>query len=81
MDSYKKLKKEINQTQDKLAEGISSIIRNINNKERIVAFLKNMKNQPTEDTLKRVNKIAFENEDYETCDAIKEYTNQRGLTL
>lgn len=33
-----------------------------------------MKEQPKTEEVKRINKIAIENEDYETCKAIKEYS-------
>ncbi len=81
MNYQEEFEKLYNGIQDKLAEGISVIIRNINNKNKIVEFLKNMENQPTLDVLKRINKIAIEKEDYETCEAIKEYSIQKNITL
>ena len=81
MDNHKELEKLYNDTQDKLSEGISTIIRSINNKNQIVAFLKKMENQPTIDVLKRVNDIAIKKEDYETCEALKEYAKQIGVQL
>ena len=74
MDDFKKI---LNQTQDKLAETISTAIRDINDKEKIVDFLKQMDTQPTLDILKRINQIAIEKEDYETCETLKEYSNQK----
>lgn len=70
-----------NEVQNKLASGISTIIRSINDKEKIVEFLINMKDQPTTIILKRINKIAIESEDYETCEAIKEYSKIKGINL
>lgn len=81
MNYQEESEKLYNGIQDKFAEGISAIIRNINNKEQIVDYFKNMKNQPEIDILKRINKIAIEKEDYETCEALKEYSNQRGVNL
>lgn len=70
-----------NEVQNKLAGGISAIIRSINDKEKIIEFLINMKDKPTTEILKRINKIAIENEDYETCEAIKEYSKIKGINL
>jgi len=81
MNNQEELEKLYNSIQDKFSEGISIIIRNINNKNEIVEFLKNMENQPTIDVLKRINKIAIEREDYETCEALKEYSIQKNITL
>lgn len=81
MNNQEELKKLYNSIQEKFAEGISLIIRNINNKNEIVEFLKNMENQPTIDVLKRINKIAIKREDYETCEALKEYSIQKNITL
>ncbi|MFZ4860914.1 hypothetical protein ACL9RF_01880 [Sphingobacterium sp. Mn56C] len=81
MNFQTEMDKLYNEVQDKLASGISTIIRNINDKEKIVEFLINIKNQPTIDILKRINKIAIENEDYETCEALKEYSKAKGIIL
>lgn len=81
MDIQKELDKLYNEVQNKLAEGISTIIRNINDKDKIVDFLKKMKNQPTENVVKRINKIAIEKEDYETCEALKEYAIYKNINL
>lgn len=40
-----------------------------------------MKIKPTIDIIKRIKKIAIEKEDYETCEALKEYSKQRGINL
>ena len=81
MDNKEELERKLNELADKFAEGISTLIRSINNKEKIIEFLKGMKNQLPIEILKRINKIAIEKEDYETCDALKEYSTERGLTL
>ena len=81
MNHQEEFDKLQNDLQNKFAEGISIIVRNINNKNRIVEFLKNLQNQPSIGVLKRINKIAIEREDYETCDALKEYANQKGINL
>jgi len=79
MNLQTEMDKLYNEVQDKLANGISILIRSINDKEKIVKFLNNMKSQPEIDVLKRINKIAIENEDYETCEALKEYSKERGI--
>lgn len=81
MNYQKEFDKLYEETQDKLAGGISTLIRSINNKKLIVEFLENMKKQPTLDVLKRINKIAIEKEDFETCEALKEYSNEREIKL
>ncbi len=73
--------KLFNQTQDKLAETISALMRSINDKEKSVEFLTNLKDVPSIDTLQRINKIATDKEDYETCEALKSYSIKRGITL
>ncbi|GGK36156.1 hypothetical protein [Lutibacter litoralis] len=40
-----------------------------------------MKAPPSIKILKKVNEIAIEREDYETCEALAEYTKARGLEL
>jgi hypothetical protein len=81
MNLQEEMDKLYNEVQDKLANGISTLIRSINDKDKIVEFLKNMKNQPTVDVIKRINKIAIEKEDYETCEALKEYSKEREIKL
>lgn len=81
MNQQEEIDKLFNELQDKFAEGISTLIRSINNKEKIVEFLINMKEQPKTEVVKRINKIAIENEDYETCEAIKEYSKIKGINL
>lgn len=81
MNQQEEIDKLFNELQDKFAEGISTLIRSIYNKEKIVEFLINMKEQPKTEVVKRINKIAIENEDYETCEAIKEYSKIKGINL
>lgn len=81
MNLQEEIDKLFNQTQDKLAEGISALLRSINNREKSVEFLTSMKNEPSIDVLKRINKIAIEKEDYETCEALKQYSEQREINL
>jgi len=81
MDIQNKIDKFYNEAQDNFAIIISNNIRSINNKEEIVEFLKNMESQPTIDVLMRINKIAIEKEDYETCAALKEYSKIRKFKL
>lgn len=51
-----------------------------NRKERIDAINK-MESPPTLEILKRVNKIALQKEDYETCEAINEYCESRSICV
>jgi len=81
MNYQNEMDKVFNQIQDKLAEGISALLRNINDKVKSVEALTKMENQPTEDVLKRINKIAIDKEDYETCEALRIYAKNRGIKL
>jgi len=40
-----------------------------------------MEKQPSIDILKRIYKIAIENEDYETCETIKTYSKEKGINI
>ena len=75
---YEDLKEEI---QNKLAFGISKILRSIDSKEKRFEGLKNMNPTPSIDSLKRVYKIAIDEEDYETCGAIKDFFEFKGLDI
>jgi hypothetical protein len=66
---------------DKIAELISLSIRSLKDKNERLEFFKNMKKVPSKRELKRVNEIAIQKEDYETCDAIKEFCEYKGIVL
>jgi|GEM_PF-1516219 len=80
-NTEKELEKLFNQMQNKLAEGISTILRSIDTKEKRLNGLKSMKNVPSIDTLRRVHEIGIKKEDYETCEAVKEYCKENGFKL
>lgn len=79
MDPQKELKNLFDETQDKLAEGISAIIRSIDDKEQRLEVL--LKNNPSTDIVKRIHAVAVEREDYETCDAVKEFAKIKEIDL
>lgn len=81
MSYRKEFEKLFNQAQAGLAEGISSLLRSMEDKRQRLEALESMKNKPSVDILKRVNRIAIEKEDYETCEALKDYSKQRGINL
>lgn len=81
MNFKEEIDKIFNQCQNKLAEGISALLRSIDDREKRVEVLTNMENEPTLDILKRINKIAIDKEDYETCEALKIYSKNRGIKL
>jgi hypothetical protein len=81
MNYQEEMHKLTNQVQDKLAMGVSTIIRSINDKEKIVVFLRKMKDLPSADIVNRINQIALKNEDYETCEALNIYAKERGIEL
>ena len=74
MSHQKQIDELYNKTQDALSQGISTIIRSISGKENRLQALIRMEKKLTIDILKRINRIAIENEDYETCEAIKDFT-------
>ncbi|MBU3011100.1 hypothetical protein KO506_06780 [Polaribacter vadi] len=80
-DDLNELEKMKKLMQEKLAEGISKLIRSIGSKEKRLAGLKSMKSKPSDENLKLVYKIAMEKEDYETCGTIKEYFDEKGIQL
>jgi hypothetical protein len=65
------LGEQFEKTIESLSKAISFIIRNVNNKEETINAL-NKINPPIE-SLRKIYKAALENEDYETCDAIKAF--------
>ncbi|WP_131474453.1 hypothetical protein [Flavobacterium sp. KMS] len=71
------LSNSLNQIYIALATTISAICRSIPNKEDRIDALKKI-NPPIEH-LKAVYQIAIEREDYETCDAIKNYFQEKGI--
>tara|TARA_R110002049_G_scaffold304604_2_gene500015 strand:- start:767 stop:1012 length:246 start_codon:yes stop_codon:yes gene_type:complete len=81
MNFQDEMDKLFNHAQDKFAERISALLRSINDKEKSFEALTNMENEPSIDILKRINKIAIAKEDYETCEALKLYSKNRGIKL
>jgi hypothetical protein len=80
-DKYEELENLFNQTQKKLGEGISKILMSIDGKENRLYALKRMKNNPSIESLQIVYGMGIEREDYETCEAVKEYCIVNGLKL
>lgn len=78
-DIEKKFEDLIEEIQNKLAYGISKILRSINTKENRLDGLKLMNPTSSIDSLKRVYKISIEEEDYETSGAIKEFCEFKDL--
>ena len=81
MNYQKEFENSKEEVQNKLAEGLPTLIRNINNKKQIVEYLRNMKNEPSVNILNRINKIAIKKEDYETCEALNIYSKEREIIL
>lgn len=74
-----KLDKIYNETQEKLSEALSKILRSIDTKENRIYALNKMEKTPSVESLKRVHNIGIRNEDYETCEAIKEFCQKKGI--
>ncbi|UPZ36541.1 hypothetical protein MUB18_20860 [Sphingobacterium sp. PCS056] len=73
MKHLDKLDELHNQSQEKIAEAISALLRSIPEKDQRVEIL-TQRNPPIE-VLRLINKIADKKEDYETCAAIKQFAN------
>jgi hypothetical protein len=54
-----------------LAGAISAIVRSMTDKQQRLEAIKKLK--PSNDKLKAVYEVALKNEDYETCEVIKQY--------
>ncbi|HAB53408.1 MAG TPA: hypothetical protein DCE80_14755 [Ignavibacteriales bacterium] len=80
-DESMELEKLFNQTQKKLGERISQILMSIDGKEKRLQGLRNMKTTPSIQSLQTVYEIGLKREDYETCEAVKEYCIEKGLKL
>ena len=80
-ENYNNAVNKLSEAINMYAEVVSENIRNLKDKNERVTFLKNMKAPPSIKILKKVNEIAIEREDYETCEALEEYTKSRGLKL
>ncbi len=81
MNELENLHENFNTALNKLAEVVSLSIRNLKDKNERVEFLKNMKTTPSSTILKKVNEIAIQNQDYETCDAIKDFCQLKGIII
>lgn len=80
-ENYNKAINEMNEALDLLAKNLSSKIRNKKDKNERVTLLKELKKVPSNKVLKKINEIAIENEDYETCDAIRDFCKDKGIVL
>ncbi|MBL0330893.1 MAG: hypothetical protein IPP64_16155 [Bacteroidetes bacterium] len=88
MDSFEESQKNYNLAVNKLNEAINILAESISSKIRIkkdkkerLTILKDLQKVPSIQVLKKVNEIAIENEDYETCDAIKDFCKYKGIVL
>jgi predicted DNA-binding protein len=77
--NYLNAKKALNKALDIYAENISTGITKMKDKNERVDYLNNMTKVPSARVLKKVNEKALENEDYETCGALKEYAKQQNI--
>jgi hypothetical protein len=73
------LKSQINNLLEMLAENISAMIRSCENKDSRMTALRN--SSATIETLKKVYKMAKEKEDYETCEVVVEFLNEKGIEI
>jgi hypothetical protein len=74
------MKETYEKVQHKLAEGISILLRNMDDKQQRIDTLNAIK-QPPAEVLKIVNQIAIEKQDFETCEALKIYSADKGIEL
>ncbi len=69
------------EVQCKIAEVISSFLRSFSNKQQRMDYLNRLPQQPTAAILKIINQVAELKQDYETCEALKIYCEERGIEL
>lgn len=70
-----------NKAQNSLAHLTSKFMRSRLSKKERIDFLHNLEEEPSIYILNRINKIALDNEDYETCEAIKIYANEKDILI
>jgi hypothetical protein len=75
-----KILNKIDETKNQLAASISLIMRSLNSKSERLEALQRITPTPPIENLKRVYEIAIEREDFETCEAIKEFLNQKEIS-
>lgn len=71
------LKKQLIELKKKLAGGVSTVMQTFESKEEKLNVLRHF--NPSEKDLKEIYKVAIEKEDYETCDALKDYFIEREI--
>lgn len=76
-----KIQELIDKTNESFANGISIILRNLDDLGQRIQALNSLTNKPTVDILMIVHKQALENEDYETCEALKIYADSQNLVF
>ena len=77
----KKFKNQLEALSHKMAEGVSILMQSFDNKEQRIEALRRIEvNYPIE-ILKKVYKTAIEREDFETCDAFKDFFHERNHKL
>ena len=81
MDKDKDLINKVDQTLDLLSEGISNLLMSMKNTEQRVNAIKKMPNPPSTQMLRIVKNKAIEKQDFETCEALKIYSEEKGIDL
>ena len=79
--SLEEMNELYNKAQNSLADLTSKFIRSRLSKKERIEFLHNLEEQPSVYILNRINKIALDNEDYETCEAIRIYANEKDILI
>lgn len=76
-----KINSQMNAILEKSAEGISILLRSLENLQQRVDALNNLSVKPTTQILKLIKEKALSNEDFETCEALKTYAESRNIEL
>lgn len=78
-EQIKKIEEQVHELYNKFAESISALVRSCETKEsRIIAL---RKANPETKVLFTIYEKAMQNEDYETCAAIREYATEKGIEI
>lgn len=74
-----KIYSQMNALVEKFAEGISILLRSLDNHQQRVDTLNELSNKITPQIFKLIKEKALSNEDFETCEALKTYAELKNI--
>lgn len=77
----KNINYQIDEVNERLAHGISTLIRSLENVQQRIDALNNLTKKPSLQILKHVKKQALFNQDFETCEALKIYAESQHIEI